>query len=329
MQKVISKPCSPDELYKYEGNFYKMYLSGDIQPYIAATKEQKEALRKGTEGAKRYRGGINNKARKTFISRVAYMHNTKRGYGALKVFVLTYNKNPDDPKECKKHVNKFLTRFKQVAKLHSWAYTVETGKKGGLIHFHFIVDCDWVDIQKLNKVWCNIRGYYSGNAIQDFKFVYSFEGAACYAAKYATKAKEADTETLKGLRRWATSNNLCGKEFITIEKRQLQELDQNEINAIEHSVFKEDGQLTFSINTAKISFKLAYELYKEQRKTYIIQKKAAELMQKKKQQELEDFTKWIHDFNKLQNKKPPKRQPPTEKNMAIIQNTFATKHLFE
>ena len=168
-------------------------------------------------------------SRKTFISRSTYM--IEHSPVPVWTMCLTYRSEPDH-KESKKHINVML-QFLRRRKMFGYVYAVEyqERKKSGLeptLHYHFILACEFVQVQKLNDHWSKVRGDYSKNAVRDVRTVKGINNAAKYAAKvsqYASKTAAARNQSKipQDVRLWATSYNLVGKEKITVT-------DGNEVN---------------------------------------------------------------------------------------------------
>lgn len=159
------------------------------------------------------------KARRKFIARSAYLGNA---HGKkCRTFILTYRKgNVPNAKDSKKHINTFLQSLRR-ANLQGYAYTAELGDDAGLLHYHFLAAMDYRTPQQVNDAWARIRGDESKNAVRAYRALKDIHGAAGYAAKaanYASKCAElVENGTFpKDMRVWATSNNLVGKEKITI-----------------------------------------------------------------------------------------------------------------
>lgn len=238
---------------------YKFYLNGEIRPCI---NNDNDNLRQGTSDAKRYQETINSSAKRKFTSRCAYMHRNRKN--RLKTFILTYKKrewNTDQErieivKQSKKDINTFLTHLRKKFNCSSYAYTIEATKKKE-VHFHFIVDMPFTDIKELNNTWCKIRGEYSNNAVRHLRAVKNQGRAVQYAAKYLSKSDQGDNELLKGFRRWTTSNNLSGKEFIFLEEKDIYEII--DFNQGKESVNINTGELLPALKTREINIKDKHE----------------------------------------------------------------------
>lgn len=230
--QIKSAQANPREFYQYER--LKVFRCGDVLPEMKATANQLTALQKGTANAERYTGKTTAQAKRIFVSRAVYAGNHAKHGRKLKKFILTYRYTDSNsliqPETTKKHINRFLNYVRGKLKAEFYLYTLELTEKGQY-HYHFMLDCNFIDRKEINNVWSLIRGDYSANAVRDIKTLYDANGAAGYAAKYFTKNQELEKcknsgvnvgERLKGLRLWATSQNLTGCEMVTIDAKDLQ-----------------------------------------------------------------------------------------------------------
>jgi hypothetical protein len=234
-------------------NTYKFYLSGELRPIVSGSPDN---LLQGTKSAERYTDGINHKAKLKFESRCGVMFRERKN--RLKTFILTYRRREwitekqriEIVKESKKHINTFLTILRKTYQCNAYAYTIESTKNSE-VHFHFIVDMPYVNAEKLNNTWAKVRGDYSNNAVRAIREIKNAGAAIRYAAKYLAKSEQINDELLKGFRRWATSNNLSGKEYLIISGHQVRNLvekfERKEV------VNKSTGEIFPALKTFKIS----------------------------------------------------------------------------
>lgn len=202
-------------------NSVKFYLTGRAVLYNHnVTKKGCENLKQGG-GGKVLKGYLSSAKKQEFLSRCIYMLEHKVNMH-LKTFTLTYPEGFDTT-DTKKHLNRFLTWLKKDTVTQKgcerFAYVAELTEKG-TIHYHFIADTNYIDILKINKIWCNARGTeftrvaVSGvGAITKVKTkygkVYNPKLAIKYFSKYLTKAEKAvKTSSGQIVRKCSTSHEL-------------------------------------------------------------------------------------------------------------------------
>jgi len=262
MSSIARSTIAPNkDLLQYER--LKVWRCGDVLPEMKASGNQLQALQKGTANAERYTGKTTANAKRVFVSRAVYAGlNAKHGR-KLKKFILTYRytgaESLIEPTETKKHINRFLNYVREKLKAEYYLYTLEL-TTNGQYHYHFMLDCDWIDKTEINQIWGLIRGDMAENAVRDIKTLYDANGAAGYAAKYFTKNQEIQKckssgvdvgARLNGLRLWATSQNLTGVEMVTIDAKELRIEQLHETHKI---TIEDDSKTLEETQPTKILF---------------------------------------------------------------------------
>ena len=142
-------------------------------------------------GRTTFRGVVSKKVKRIIQSRAAYMAQNKKNF-TLKTFTLTY-KAFTDQTQTKKHLNRFLTWLKKPRKKDKWQgvnsylYVLEKTKKG-TIHYHFIIDCQIIDIPKIKNAWCKAKGVIlQWASVGGIKRINNTNHAVNYFTKYLTK----------------------------------------------------------------------------------------------------------------------------------------------
>jgi len=253
----------------------KVWRCGDVLPQMNASAGQLENLQKGTSAASRYNGKTTATAKRIFVSRAVYAEQHTRGGRKLKKFILTYRYTGEDslirPEDTKAHINRFLNwvRSKKGLGATFWLYTLEL-TSNGQYHYHFMLDSNFIDAQEINRIWGKIRGDYAENAVRDIHTLYDSNGAAGYAAKYFTKNQElvkcAENgvqvgDRLKGLRLWATSNNLVGNEFVLIDGNDLEIDHLKKVHKITIVEDRKNADSTQPANEMPEKPKILFEFY--------------------------------------------------------------------
>lgn len=205
-----------------------------VVPHSKYNQRSKDNLKQGNQDRVGFWGAG---SRKVFISRACYMMDSS----PVRVFnmILTYRHDPDH-KESKKHINTFLQVLRRK-KMYGYFYAVEyqtrkKSKRKPALHYHLIVACDLPkEFGKqyktfINNTWARIRDDYAPNAVRDISEVRVKRSLVGYVSKLAlycskTAALRNSGEIPHDLRLWATSNNLVGREKITIE-------DENNVNRL-------------------------------------------------------------------------------------------------
>jgi hypothetical protein len=257
--EVISKAVCISSIAGYKQ--CKLYQTGYIAPIPHVSDKAKANLKKGTGDAKRYLS-ISSTARQTFISRCIAMHRQKKCLGSLKTFLLTYHYQPT-PQQAKKDINQFLTELRGLKKnpIYSYAYAIEAGTINEQLHFHFIIDVDWIDPTQYKEIWGRIRGKWTNNSVRDIRQVKSLGAASSYAAKYISKADESDK--LQGFRRFSTSQNLTGTEYIVVNTEDiLHSVDIDKVKkTTEITKVDDTGSIEFQYTFAFLDMKYAFKYF--------------------------------------------------------------------
>lgn len=199
----------------------KIWFNGDItfsEDNHGATVH--EHLKRGNiEVGGRYGKG----SRRRFISRCEYMY-FDRGQLPCYSICLTYRDQPS-VEDSRSNVNAFLQWYRRRnLRAYAWSLELQERKKSGLaptIHYHMLVNAEYVPVSEINQAWSRIRQDESPNAVRDVRILQTATKAFQYAIKYAQyMSKAADQKKhkvdLSDYRLWATSRNLSKYESVSV-----------------------------------------------------------------------------------------------------------------
>lgn len=114
-----------------------------------------------------------------------------------KFITLTFKDNLKDVKKANKEFKKFIQRMRYRYGNFKYAAVIEFQKRGA-VHYHMMSDLDYIENEKLNKIW--------GNGFVKINNITHVDNVGAYMIKYMTK--DNNDMRLRGLKSYQTSKNL-------------------------------------------------------------------------------------------------------------------------
>ena len=114
-----------------------------------------------------------------------------------KFITLTFKDNLTDVKKANKEFKKFIQRMRYRYGGFKYVAVIEFQKRGA-VHYHMMSDLDYIENEKLNKIW--------GNGFVKINNITHVDNVGAYMIKYMTK--DNNDMRLRGLKSYQTSKNL-------------------------------------------------------------------------------------------------------------------------